>query len=101
MSYPEQIYEDVRICQGPDGPGPGFNTFTGRFRKLYFSETTTITNVKTVGDALDSNLETSSGRKLIDGFKGTAIEGLTITQFEIYQADQQNSSTVGTVLAYS
>ena len=101
MSYPEQIYGSVQICVGPTPSQPESSTFTGPFRKLYFAETTTITLVKTAGDTLTTNTKSPTGRETIQCFKNTAIEGITITEFQINRADQQYIAITGTVLAYS
>lgn len=101
MPYSEQIYRKVQVCQGPTGDDPAVRRFTGRFRKLYFLETTTITEFQTVGDTLTTNFAAPSGRPRIECFKGTSIEGITITEFAIHKSDQQSASRAGTILAYS
>ena len=101
MTYSEQIYEKVQVCQGPTSDDSAPRIFTGSFRKLYFLETTTITEFQTVGNTLTTNFAAPSGRPTIECFKGTSIEGITITQFAIHQSDQQSPSRAGTILAYS
>ena len=94
MSYREQVYAKVKLCQGED-------VYTGPFRKLYFLETTTITNVVSRGNLLTTNYRSADQRGIFEIFKGTAIEGVLIDQFEIKTADQSSSSVSGNVLAYS
>lgn len=98
MAYPEQIYENVVICQGDKAVAEV--KFSGSYRKLYFLENTTLANVKTLGDTLTTNFTDPTGNKLFQCFKGTTIEGLAIQEFFIRTVDQEGDAT-GTVLAYS